>query len=91
MIEPLQYRKKPVVVEAVQLTRDNGAAVWEWAESKPLYGPEGDVIGLRIYTLEGHMDAAFGDWIVRGTKGEFYPVKDDIFTSVYEPVGSSNG
>jgi hypothetical protein len=80
------FRKKPVEIQAVQLTRENGAEVWEWADSKPFYGPDGTVTGLAIYTLEGRMKADFGDWIIRGVKGEFYPCKPDIFEASYEPA-----
>lgn len=83
---PERFRKKPVEIEAMQLTRENGPKLWEWADSKPLYGPTGEVEGLRIYTLEGDMRADFGDWIIRGVKGEFYPCKPDIFEATYDPV-----
>lgn len=81
-----KYRKKPVVIEAMRFLRTNGRDVWEWADSKPMYDHNQNVIGLRIYTLEGDMKAEFGDWVVKGVKGEFYPVKDDIFRATYEPV-----
>jgi hypothetical protein len=80
------YRKKPVVIEARQFTPESGADVWEWADSKPMKDASGEVIGLRIYTLEGHMRADFGDYIIRGVQGEFYPCKPDIFEATYEPV-----
>ena len=41
---------------------------------------------LLIHTLEGVMRANFGDWIIRGVKGEFYPCKPEIFEATYEPV-----
>lgn len=41
---------------------------------------------LRIRTLEGDHEAKPGDMIVRGVKGEFYPVKPDIFEATYEPA-----
>lgn len=41
---------------------------------------------LIIRTLEGDMRASYGDWIIRGVKGEFYPCKPDIFEATYEPV-----
>lgn len=83
---PKQFRKKPVVIEAIELTRENGAEVWEWADSKPFYAANGEVDGLSIYTLEGRMKADFGDWIVKGVANEFYPVKPEIFEATYEPV-----
>jgi hypothetical protein len=36
--------------------------------------------------LEGTHVADKGDWIVKGIKGEFYPVKPDIFDATYEVV-----
>lgn len=39
-----------------------------------------------IMTLEGEMRANKGDWIVRGIKGEIYPVRPDIFAMTYEPA-----
>ncbi|QAY03028.1 hypothetical protein SEA_SQUEE_11 [Mycobacterium phage Squee] len=41
---------------------------------------------LVIATLEGLHWADFGDWIIRGVQGEFYPCKPDIFQSTYEPA-----
>ena len=41
---------------------------------------------IGISTLEGYMKANFGDYIIKGVKGEFYPCKPDIFESTYEEV-----
>ena len=41
---------------------------------------------LIVETLEGDMRAQIGDWIIKGTKGEYYPCKDDVFRKKYEPV-----
>lgn len=41
---------------------------------------------LDIFTLEGVMHAAPGDWIITGVNGEQYPCKPDIFEKTYEPV-----
>lgn len=41
---------------------------------------------LDIFTLEGVMHAAPGDWIITGVGGEQYPCKPDIFEKTYEPV-----
>lgn len=43
---------------------------------------------IAIDTLEGQMSASAGDWIIKGVKGEFYPVKADIFQKTYEVIGS---
>jgi len=87
------YRKKPITVEARQLVDDDECdweAIAEWCGGT-LYNVE-DAPGaepvtlLAIWTLEGKMTAAEGDWIIRGVKGEFYPCKPDIFAETYEPV-----
>lgn len=83
-----KYRKKPVVIEAYQLV-DNGeetTAVPQWfmqeiTNGRILPTAEG---GLDIHTLEGVMNAAPGDYIIRGVKGEIYPCKPDIFELTYD-------
>lgn len=80
-----QYRKKPVVIEAWQVTDDlaNSKAIAIWAGGENIvYHSK----GMRIKTLEGQMDASIGDYIIKGVKGEFYPCKPDIFDATYEPV-----
>ena len=46
---------------------------------------------LFIPTPEGTMTANPGDWIIRGVKGEFYPIKDAIFRETYEAVETEIG
>jgi hypothetical protein len=48
-----------------------------------------DPDSLDIYTLEGVMHAATGDWIIRGVKGELYACKDEIFRMTYEPADAA--
>ena len=87
-----KYRKKPVVIEAMQVTKDvvRNRKIQEWAESCT---DDGDVIpvvnktatvGMLIHTLEGTMHATPGDYVIRGVQGEFYPCKPDIFEATYE-------
>jgi hypothetical protein len=85
VIEAKRYRKKPVEIEAVQLELRNLKQVKDWCGgevwSRP---PFRAVTGLTIPTLEGDMNAVFGDWVIKGVKGEFYPCKPDIFDLTYE-------
>ena len=76
----MKYRKKPVVIEAVQWTGDN------LNEIQRFYKPDSILVGdeIHIHTLEGIMVANKGDWIIKGVKGEFYPCKPDIFEATYE-------
>ena len=85
----MKYRKKPVVIEAIQWTGDNWAEVKEFIEagSNPrTSGPIRNSVNLFIDTLEGTMMAIPNDWIIRGIKGELYPCKPDIFEATYDEV-----
>lgn len=88
-----KYRKKPVVIEAIQYDGDNGPEIEKWSNNKVISSPvleptkenpTGDY--LQIETLEGTMTAIVRDFIIRGIKGEYYPCKPDIFNATYEPV-----
>jgi hypothetical protein len=79
-----KFRKKPVVIEAMQYTGRNALDVMGWAGDA---GLTGEVDGaVEITTLEGTMRADPGDWVIRGVKGELYPCKPDIFAATYEPA-----
>lgn len=78
----MKYRKKPVVIEAVQFI--NSADIHEFC-GKKVREPVGESF-LEIETLEGVMKAMPGDFIIKGVKGEFYPCKPDIFEKTYEKV-----
>jgi hypothetical protein len=97
-----QYRKKPVVIDAMNVLAytqllapdtwngDLGGDIWRWVHEN------GGSIRCEqiepgpayglIPTLEGVMRADIGDWIIRGVAGEFYPCKPDIFEATYEAV-----
>lgn len=84
-VTPQNYRKKPVIVQAIQYTGNNLDAIAAFA---------GESMAKRkdyhsepaIYTLEGAMAIGRGDYIIRGTRGEIYPCKPDVFSDVYELV-----
>ena len=86
-MEPKQYSKKPVTIEAIQLTDDNHSEIIQWLSS---YNVESytlkstDPSELYIETLEGVMKANIGDYIIKGVKDEFYPCREDIFKMTYD-------
>jgi hypothetical protein len=85
----MRYRKKPIVVDAVQwlnkkITVPPGPEWFLEAEESGVIQLAGTT--LFIKTLEGEMRAEPGDWIIRGVKGEIYPCKPDIFAATYEEV-----
>lgn len=81
---PKKYRKKPVVIEAVQWTGNNDDDIMEFVPTGR-FGDDDDG-GVYIMTLEGEMRASVGDYIIKGVQGEFYPCKPDIFEQTYEPA-----
>jgi hypothetical protein len=93
-----KYIKKPVEVESIQLTKENIIEVFDFLDGAN-YKETKSVEELEdfsqrmlkqgyieIETLEGMMKASFGDYIIKGIKGEFYPCKPDIFIATYEEV-----
>lgn len=85
----MKYRKKPVVIEAIQFPPD-GIVTREFLDflgvSEDQAIPGESYNYWSIDTLEGTMKANRGDWIIKGVRGEFYPCKPDIFEATYEPV-----
>lgn len=82
------FRKKPVVIEAVQFTGtgESCTEVAEFTGRTAAWKPT-TYDGGHIPTLEGEMEFGPGDWIIKGVAGEFYPCKPDIFAATYEPAG----
>ena len=85
----MKYRKKPVVVEAIQFVLGNEKEIIEFIGKENFSfgaGLDNTVSEMSIPTLKGRMRANLNDWIIRGVKGEYYPIKDDIFKETYERV-----
>lgn len=91
MVLANKYRKKPVVIEAMQIDfHDNEGVetIMRWAGGAVRffnYDPSvNHFYAAKVDTLEGSMSAVQGDWIIKGVNGEFYPCKPDIFEKTYE-------
>jgi len=96
-----RYRRRSQIVSAVRVLGidenevqfDGGTDDTSWLNQalEKGIGEEGGLwvvhSGLRIGTLEGTLRVNVGDYIVRGVKGEIYPVRRDIFEDSYEPNG----
>ena len=78
-----QYRKKPVVIEAVQFTGSNQAELTEFTKDAIHTKFDGTSY---VPTLEGDMQVVQGAYVIKGVQGEFYPCKPDIFELTYEAV-----
>jgi hypothetical protein len=84
------YRKKPVEIEAIQWVSDNIEQVYEMLGDNLIIDIDEDELRHFINTLEGKMELSWGDYVIRGVKGEFYPCKPDIFELTYEMVEKTN-
>lgn len=96
------YRKKPVQVEAKRIDTEHVPADFLDPNTKSIAEISGWMLGhgfrdfkvsrdsfphgIAITTLEGVMEAAPGDYVIRGVQGEFYPCKPDIFEATYELI-----
>ena len=83
----MKFRKKPIIVDAIQWTGENIEEVKSFA-----LGSTCEIIfndDIYIDTLEGLMYVNINDWIIKGVKNELYPCKDDIFNITYELVEPS--
>ena len=81
---PAQWRKKPIVVEAIQFNGSNAGACGLVKQERP--GIYNSYYVYGVETPTGFMAARRGDWIITGVQGERYPCKSDIFDATYEPV-----
>lgn len=95
-----EYRKRPVVVEAFQMTRERREDNSEWPawlnrarQGKPAevgtvyFDPlDGRLI---IHSFIGALTVSWGDWIIRGVQGELYPCKPYVFEAMYEAVSAT--
>ena len=86
-MEMNKYRKKPVVIEAMQFTNETKDQVLNFitCSAHPSWDDDNNP-SLKVQTLEGWHTATLGDFIIKGVKGEFYPCKPDIFEMTYEKV-----
>lgn len=89
----MKYRKKPVVIEAIQWNGLNLEEVKAFVGESLIYdiidtawqvGKGAPHVNMKIKTLDGDMRANKGDFIIKGVNGEFYPCEPDIFEKTYE-------
>lgn len=84
----MKYRKRPLVIDAIQFTGDNVRDIWEAFGTAGIYGPtEANPDHLILTTAHGDpAPARPGDWVVPDSQpATFYPIKPDVFERTYEP------
>lgn len=80
------YMKKPIPIEARQITIKNAEELAAWSPSIIVKSPDGRISGMMVYTLEGTMTGRIGDYLIKGARGEFYFCAKDIFEETYNPL-----
>ncbi len=82
-----KFRKKPIVIDAVQFSASNPETHLNVNFSTPAPDNEPQRVGKYwISTLEGDLFVSEGDWTITGVQGEHYPCKPDIFEATYEAM-----
>lgn len=91
----MKYKKKPVVIDAIQWNGLNLEQIKGFVGESLIYnildtawevGKGAPHVFMKIHTLEGNMEVNKGDFIIKGVNGEYYPCKPDIFAKTYEPA-----
>lgn len=90
-----QFRKRPVVVSAIQWTGHNEREIREWCGPsmfgalQPAVHRDPEITAEVLDSLHSSwIGLRTGDWVVRGPRGEFYAIKDDVLAETYEPVNA---
>lgn len=97
----LRFRKRAIVIEAFQMTKERRRDNKDWPEWLNRAWNEAPWVGsvwpsdypysdgsdpIVIGTEEGVMQVGWNDWIIQGVAGELYCCKPDIFEASYEPA-----
>jgi hypothetical protein len=92
-----RFRKKPVEVTAVQWTGGNELEliVFTGDQFEPIEpedrADDPDVTGQVFDVLHNTWVGVYtGQWVIRGVKGEFYPIAEDVLAETYERIGASD-
>lgn len=85
-MKPRTYRKRPVLIEAMGpiITAEDAGIVADWVNEHTPRTAVRVPVGVIIRTREGDVKASYGDFVIRGVVGEFYPCKPDIFAATYD-------
>lgn len=95
-----KYRKKPVVVEAIQWTGSNLEEIRNFVGSDliedyvKLFNTKRELkkslVSIAIEILGETMEVDYGDYIIKDAHGDFNLCRSDIFKQIYEEVIDDN-
>ena len=91
-----KFRTKPFEIEAIQFTGDNEAEIQALTGTDKfnLVDPEDrtddpDVVAQVLDILHSTwVGVKVNQWIIKGSKGEFYPCDPEVFEAKYEAVNA---
>lgn len=79
--------KKPVVVQAIQFDGSNHQEILEWISFCGGHAEYNDFRKtIAVTTIDSTGYVGIGDFVVKGTRGEFYSVNYDLFADLYSEV-----
>lgn len=86
----MRFRSKPCEIDALKITEENADKIMEFVgadrERVSLVKSAHRLFALGVWTQHGQVLAGVGDWLIRGTRGEYYPCKNEVFIEKYEPI-----
>lgn len=85
-MEIKKYRKKPVVIEAIQWNGNNMQEIHSFAGDKAMFKNIDKQPVLILFSHQSTMVASVTDMIIKGINGEFYPCNIDIFKKTYDNI-----
>lgn len=86
----MKFKRKAVVISAVQLTQENVVEICEFAkvgrltDGDPQMGISNGKLELFIPTSHSTLRAEENDWIIKDLDGQLYPVNPKLFEESYE-------
>ena len=81
----MKYRRKPVVIDAIQWTGNNYPEVFEFTVGNA-WPTHSHSDTLAVSAMGCEMIAEKGSYIIRDKNGSYYPCQEDDFTKIYEPA-----
>lgn len=81
-----KFRKKPIIIEAIQFIPSTLNKIQEILGADTLFSHPTGGYFFKIPTLEGAMELRYDNWLIKGSEGEYYPCRDDIFKAIYDAV-----
>lgn len=91
MTGPARFRKRPLEVTALRVDIDMPHRRLQEFTDNLVRADSDDALRFAVYDKLHHcwIPFRYGDWLIRGTAGEFYPCDGDVFDTIYEPVEGS--